>query len=247
MLKQKNLHEEIKNLWRAVFFVIISILLGSFLIEEGWRPIESKRINILGSNNIQSKTLIEAVGFPFLQPLFAFKPIELEEALLKKLPIKSIVIRRQILPLGLQIELQETQPIAYATRRTVSGLENGMLDEDGSWIPMDIANKGRLPSTNLIVEGWIPREKNRIATLIAEKENLGSEIKKIFLSSSGELSIETKALGIIHLGVDRDKFEKQLRAISHLNLLLPNTLLKKEGTNIDLTDPAKPELQMKNL
>ncbi len=245
-LRRRGLAEQLVNCWRLILLTTISISLSGVLVDQGWKKINSKQIIVQGSKNIKAESFLKVAGDSFFKPLLSLDPIELEKILSTELPVESVVVKRKIFPLGLEISVQEIKPIAYATRRTPRGIEEGMLDKFGQWIPSRIASKGAKPSSELIVEGWMENERKRIVRLFEQRVLLESSLEKIILSPNGDLSLLTKDLGLVNLGSSRDHFDKQLKAIDHLSLLLPKSFFSKPGMMIDLTDPSKPELQMPN-
>ena len=239
----KRRTELLVNLWRTIFFLIISAGTSWLLLSEGWAPINTKQIRISGSGKIHPQSIIDLSKNKFPQSLLSLNPKLLEQSLMKELPIEWIDIRRRLLPRELEITLKERIPIAHATRNLPKGKENGMLDKNGHWMPLKMANQISNSKKELSVYGWRTSEVKRISKILGERDQLGSTLKKIIVTPNGDLSLETKALGKINLGIEAENLDAQLKAVADLHQTLPSSYLNNPKTVIDLRDPSKPELQ----
>ncbi|MFL0789202.1 MAG: cell division protein FtsQ, partial [Prochlorococcus sp.] len=83
-----------------------------------------------------------------------------------------------------------------------------------------------------------------ISRVLEQRDQLGSPLLKIIVAPDGELSLQTKALGLIQLGMNPDHLDEQLKTITHLTSTIPPEYRNRQGTSIDLSDPGKPELQV---
>ncbi|MFL0755320.1 MAG: cell division protein FtsQ/DivIB [Prochlorococcus sp.] len=243
-LRRQRRRERLIYLWRMLIFTSIALGLGWLLLSQGWSLSKAEQIHVQGSDNIQVNTLITAGELRFPQPLLGFNPKALEQTLLRKLPIKSVVVHRRLLPPGIDVDLQERIPIAYALRRRAHGQEQGMVDIDGQWIPVDVAKKGERPPTKLTVDGWTASQRQSISRVLEQRDQLGSPLERIIVAPDGELSLRTKTLGLIQLGANSALLDEQLDAVAQLSQTLPPTFRQKPGTTIDMSDPSKPELQI---
>ncbi len=213
------------------------------LIINGWRPIDAQNIKIKGSNNLKKTVVISESELSLPFTLFSLDPNKLEESILRKLPVRSAIVRRHIIPPSLEIHLQEREPIAYATRLKGDLTEKGLVDKEGEWIPIKFLTSLPKPTSSLSVEGWSTQHKESISILLKNRNHLGSPLQRIILSPKGELNLETKDLGMIELGLSRGRLLGKLKAIAHLSKELPSNIRNKPGMSIDMTDPSKPELQ----
>ncbi len=244
LLRQQNRRERTINLWRVIVFASVTGSLGWLLLSQGWTLTSSEQIKIKGSPNLQLAAVIQAGGLSFPQPLLGLNPKELEETLLQQLPVKSVVVHRRLLPPALELDLRERKPIAYALRRSRNGKERGMVDGFGQWMELSVAKQGERPATSITVDGWMASQRMNISQVLEQRDQLGSPLERIVIAASGDLSLRTKGLGLIYLGANAGNLEQQLEAIAHLSRTLPPSFRHKTGTTIDLSDPAKPELQM---
>ncbi len=243
-LRQQRRQEQLIYLWRMLTFISIAAGLGWVLLSQGWSLNNAKQIHVQGSRNIQTNTVIKAGELHFPQPLLGFNPKELEQTLLRKLPLNSVVVQRRLLPPGIDVAVQERKPVAYALRKRAYGQEQGMVDSTAMWIPLNVAKQGERPSTNLTVEGWTASKRQAISQVLEQRNQLGSPLERILVAPDGELSLQTKTLGLIQLGSNSTLLKEQLETVAQLSKTLPSSFRHKTGTTIDMSDPSKPELQM---
>ncbi len=244
---EKSFHQtksQLIYLWQIVVYSSISAVLGWLLIRNGWSPINIKQLTVIGTSNITTEKLVKASEISLPIPLFSIDPKQLEASLLKKLPISSVLIRRHLLPPGLEIEVKDKQPVAHAIRWRPEGIEKGMLDDQGQWMSLKVASLSAFPPIDLVVEGWMDSHREKIALVFEQRKQLGSPLQKIIFNPNGELSLLSKGLGLIHLGDSNDQLKKKLKTVADLNRAMPAIFRNKKGTVIDMSDPSKPEMQL---
>ena len=243
-LKLERRNEQLIQLWRILFFSSISSGLGVLLINNGWHPIDTEQIIVKGSTNLQSSSIVNASGNYFPRELLIIRPKELTEKLLNELPITRVSIRRNLMPPHLEVELKERQPIAFATRMGPKGKENGMVDNDGIWMPLRVASQAKQPEKEISLSGWRSSHREWISIILKNRNNFGSPLKKVMLSPGGDLSIGTEKFGVVELGTNQNLVLDQIKVLANLSRDLPQEFLNKEGAIIDIRDPSKPELQL---
>jgi cell division protein FtsQ len=81
--------------------------------------------------------------------------------------------------------------------------------------------------------------------VLERRDQLGSPLQVIYVAPDGDLSLRTKMLGLVLLGSNERLLDQQLSTIALLSSSLPETLRGKASSGIDLSDPSKPELQLK--
>ena len=237
------LSKEIIKIWKIFFFLTFSGGLGYLIIQNGWEEINADKISIIGSKRINSELIVRSSGKLLPNYLLAIHPKELKIKLKENLPIKHISIRKKLLPPHLNIKILEIIPIAYATRNRSNGIEKGILDINGYWIPL---NKAKITINNknmLSVEGWMEIHRLSIAKILKNKDNFGSPIRKVIFHQDGEISIETNILKEIQLGTNLDRLDKKIAALNYLSKNLPEKLRGKVQS-IDLRNVSQPELQI---
>ncbi len=247
--KRKKLRQEKKNqfsiqLWQVLVYGSISGSLGFLFINNGWSPINAQRIHIKGNSSLRSMSIIRASGLLLPEALLVINPKELKNTLLKELPIKTVSIRRHLIPPHIEVELQERAPIAFAKRLGPQGQEQGMVDITGKWMPLRVANQAKQPTSKLYVEGWKSSHRKWISMILKNRHKLGDPLTKVILNPNGELSLQTKRFGTINLGTNTNQLNKQIQALDHLINNLPSNFSPKNIISINMIDPSKPELKL---
>ncbi len=79
-------------------------------------------------------------------------PKEIESYLIKELPIKGVSVNRKFFPPEIHLNVLEREPIAFASRNFSNNLEKGMIDIEGSWIPLQFVNKSKQNKIKLSIE-----------------------------------------------------------------------------------------------
>ena len=154
-------------------------------------------------------------------------------------------MQRRLVPPSLEVRLKDRRPIAAASRMGSRGMEQGMVDVEGHWMPLTVARQGEAPSSAVIVEGWIPSRRRMIATVLEQRDQLGSSLQVIQIAPDGDLSLRTETLGLVRLGSNERLLNQQLVTIALLSSSLPANLRGQASSGIDLSDPSKPELQLR--
>tara|TARA_Y100001968_G_scaffold116859_1_gene106244 strand:+ start:14380 stop:15174 length:795 start_codon:yes stop_codon:yes gene_type:complete len=238
--------DELIDFCKIFFLNSLSCSLFFVFINNAWSSISLDEIKIQGNNNFNNEKILNASGLILPKPLLTIIPKQVEGNLIKTLSLKNASVRRQILPEKLIIEILEREPIAYAQRIGVKGIENGMIDKYAEWIPIQWTTKDR-PEINFSVVGWNKNYRNLIVFILQQKQNLGSPLKKINLSSTGEITLETEYFHSIDLGANPEELSNQIQVLEHLSKTLPLSFTKKKRIKIDLRDLSKPELQTGSL
>ncbi len=238
--------QKLIQLWRTIFFILATYGLGFLVVNNGWREIDIEQIHIKGSEKLKPSSIANISGINFPKPLLLIDPKEFERNILNELPIKSISIRRRLIPPRIEIEIQERNAIAFADKIIQTGKEKGMIDEDGGWIPISMRKYINEPSQDFYVEGWMASHQNWISIIIRNKEKLGSTLKGIVINQNGEINLKTSDFELIQLGNNSSSLKRQIKALQKLSQNLPKRFVSKKGTILDIRDPSKPEFQIKN-
>lgn len=238
----QNSDQTLSQFWQIIFFSVLSGVLLFFVIKTGWEPINIESVIIKGNSNFNDQEILKASGVKFPKPFLEVIPKQLELNLIQKLSFKAVGVHRQIFPKKLFIEVLEREPIAFAQRESSKGFENGMVDLNAEWIPIK-SGREKYPEISLDIFGWRYNYRELISLILINREKLGSPLKKINFSPTGEISLQTKKIMQIKLGANHNLLIKQINVLSHLSKSLPAHFENKSGTTIDLRDPSKPELQ----
>ena len=96
----------------------------------------------------------------------------MESVLIRELPISAVKVNRRIVPPGIHFEILERVPVAFATKKGKEGIENGMIDINGFWIPIMGSDNINLElDEKIIVDGWIKTHKKSIAKIFKYEIN----------------------------------------------------------------------------
>ena len=243
-LREERRRERLIQSWRILLYSGVSTGLIWVLLSTGWSLRSMQQLTVRGSDRLGTDAVVKAAGLRFPRPLITLEPGRLERRLLAELPVESVSVQRRLVPPGLEVKLKDRQPIAAASRMGARGLEQGMVDRQGHWMPLTVARQGEAPSSAVRVEGWIPSRRRMIATVLEQRDQLGSPLQVIKIAPDGDLSLRTQTLGLVRLGSNERLLDQQLLTIALLSSSLPETLRGKASNGIDLSDPSKPELQL---
>jgi cell division protein FtsQ len=244
-LRQERRREQLIQVWRLLLFSGSATALGWLLLSLGWTLRSPEQLRVNGSERIDSEAVTKVAGLSFPLPLLSLDPRALERTLLQELPVQSAAVHRRLLPPALDVVLEDRRPIAAASRVSPGGMERGMIDRNGQWMPQTVASRGDRPETSILVMGWTARHRPILAQLLERRDALGSPLQRISIAPDGAISLQTAALGRVDLGADPNLLDQQVVSMAQLSRSLPSHLRQKAGTSIDLSDPAKPELQLR--
>ncbi len=231
------------EIWRLIFFCGLSITLLISYLDQAWKPIELKEITITGLSGLSRKDIEKAAINYFPRNLLESNPKEIEELLLRKLPIKAVSINRQFFPASINLNILEREPIAFASRTFLNKTEKGMIDIEGYWIPLKLVKESKKNKVNISIEGWQPNKTKEIALIIENRFSLQSQLQKIILNPYQEISIKTDQFNSVLLGSNTDQLMEQINKLNVLQESLPNLLINTKVNTVDLRDPNKPELK----
>ena len=232
------------EVWQFLFFSSTSIFLIYTFLNQAWRPIGFDQTKVTGLSGITRNDLKQTTSIFYPKNLLELNPKEIESYLLKKLPIKDVSVSREIFPPQIHLNIIEREPIAFASRVLSNKIENGMIDIEGSWIPLRFVNKSKIINIKLSIENWNPKKKYEIIEIIKNRFILQSSLQKIKLNPLQEISIKTDHFNSVLLGSDTDQLIEQINKLNQLQKSLPNLLINTKVKIVDLTDPSKPELKI---
>ena len=228
--------------WRFLILGLSATALGWILLSQGWTLRNSDQLTVEGSQHLRRDAVIRGGNLTFPLALLSLQPRELEQVLLEALPVQAVSVQRRLLPPGLFIELEDRRPLASATRQGPRGLERGLVDHRGEWMPRSAIEQGAMPETEIEVRGWTAGRRGLLEVVLNQRDRLGSQLQTVDLEADGSLTLRTAALGLVRLGQDPRLLAQQLTTISQLSRSLPSNLRTQPGGSIDISDPRKPEL-----
>ena len=239
----KDISTDVKSIWRIFCYFSITIALTFLFSSNAWELINQENISVKGNNYLKEKRIINATEINYPINLLSLNAKQIERNLISNLSLESVSINRLIISKKLIIDVLERDPIAYAKKNGEKGVEDGMIDKNGIWIPFTLKKEELGKEINLEIDGWTEDQREWIAAIILHRNNLGSPLRKIMLSPNGEINLQTQGFELVRLGVNRNQLKEQIKILSHLSKSLPSGFINQPGSTIDLRDPFKPELQ----
>jgi cell division protein FtsQ len=235
------------ELWQLLFFTSTSIFLILTFLNQAWKPISFDQTKITGLSGITKKDIKKTTSIFYPKNLLELNPKEVEYYLIKKLPIKGVSVSRKFFPPEIYINVLEREPIAFASRGFSNNIEKGMIDIEGSWIPLQFVNKSKQNKIKLSIENWNPNKKKEIILIIKNRFIFQSPLQKIIINPLQEISLKTEHFESVLLGSGTDRLIEQINKLNQLQKSLPNLLINTKVKIVDLKDPTKPELKVERI
>ncbi len=238
MKNQKKLNK------RSFLFLILFLFSTSLISLKTLKKVNIQDIRISGSKLFSQNDVVINSSLKLPIRLLFIKANLIEKELKQNLSLKNVFVRRQILPFGLEVYVDERTPVAFSERILNDEKILGFIDKDGIFINKQNADEKHLTKIKLQVFGWKEKHKKTISEILIAQENYEFEIVKITFSPNGFLTLEEKDLKTILLGFDHKLIDYQLDIISNLKNEFRNNNFSEKIDNIDLTDPKKPKIKV---
>ena len=235
------------ELWQLLFFTSTSTFLILTFLNQAWKPISFDQTKITGLSGITKNDIKKTTTIFYPKNLLELNPKEVESYLIKKFPIKGVSVSRKFFPPEIHINVLEREPIAFASRGFSKDIEKGMIDIEGSWIPLQFVNKSKQNKIKLSIENWNPNKKKEIILIIKNRFIFQSPLKKIKINPLQEISLKTEHFDLVLLGSGTDRLIEQINKLNQLQKSLPNLLINTKVKIVDLKDPTKPELKVERI
>ena len=235
------------ELWQLLFFTSTSVFLILTFLNQAWKPISFDQTKIKGLSGITKNDLKKTTSIFYPNNLLKLNPKEIESYLIKKLPIKNVSVSRKLFPPEIHFNIVEREPIAFASRVFSNNIEKGMIDIEGSWIPLQFVNKSKQNKIKLSIENWNPNKKKEIILIIKNRFIFQSPLKKIKINPLQEISLKTEHFDLVLLGSGTDRLIEKINKLNQLQKSLPNLLINTKVKIVDLKDPTKPELKVERI
>ena len=235
------------ELWQLLFFTSTSTFLILTFLNQAWKPISFDQTKITGLSGITKNDLKKTTTIFYPKNLLELNPKEVESYLIKKFPIKGVSVSRKFFPPEIHLNVLEREPIAFASRGFSKDIEKGMIDIEGSWIPLKFVNKSKQNKIKLSIENWNPNKKKEIIQIIKNRFSFQSPLQKIKINPLQEISLKTEHFDLVLLGSGTDRLIEQLNKLNQLQKSLPNLLINTKVNIVDLKDPTKPELKVERI
>jgi len=235
------------ELWQLLFFTSTSTFLILTFLNQAWKPISFDQTKITGLSGITKNDIKKTTTIFYPKNLLELNPKEVESYLIKKFPIKGVSVSRKFFPPEIHLNVLEREPIAFASRGFSKDIEKGMIDIEGSWIPLQFVNKSKQNKIKLSIENWNPNKKKEIILIIKNRFIFQSPLKKIKINPLQEISLKTEHFDLVLLGSGTDRLIEQINKLNQLQKSLPNLLINTKVKIVDLKDPRKPELKTEKI
>ena len=235
------------ELWQLLFFTSTSTFLILTFLNQAWKPISFDQTKITGLSGITKNDIKKNTTIFYPKNLLELNPKEIESYLIKKFPIKGVSVSRKFFPPEIHLNVLEREPIAFASRGFSKDIEKGMIDIEGSWIPLQFVNKSKQNKIKLSIENWNPNKKKEIILIIKNRFIFQSPLKKIKINPLQEISLKTEHFDLVLLGSGTDRLIEQINKLNQLQKSLPNLLINTKVKIVDLKDPTKPELKVERI
>ena len=244
VIQNKNFLIEV---WQLLFFSSTSIFLILTFLNQAWEPISFDQTKITGLSGITKSDMEKTTSIFYPKNLLELNPKEMESYLIKKLPIKGVSVSRKFFPPEINLKVLEREPIAFATRVFSSSIEKGMIDIEGSWIPLQFVDQSKRNKTKLHIENWNANKKKEIIQIVKNRFAFKSPLQKISINPLQEISLKTEHFDLVLLGSGTDRLIEQINKLNQLQKSLPNLLINTKVKIVDLKDPTKPELKIEKI
>ena len=235
------------ELWQLIFFSSTSIFLILTFSNQAWKTISFDQTKITGLSGVSNNDIKQTTSIFYPRNLLELNPKEIESYLIKKLPIKGVSVSRKFFPPEIHLNILEREPIAFASRVLSNNIEKGMIDIEGSWIPLQFVNKSKQKEIKLSIENWNPNKKKEIILIIKNRFIFQSPLQKIKINPLQEISLKTEHFDSVLLGSGTDRLIEQINKLNQLQKSLPNLLINTKVKIVDLKDPTKPELKIEKI
>jgi cell division protein FtsQ len=205
---------------------------------------------------LSDTTIQSLVPLEYPQSLLEIEPENIVRSLTEHPPIMAAQVRRKLFPPGLDITLQERQPVAVTIPSRGETADNpdaaptpnhqpGFVDAEGYWIPQTSKQEldPNFQPPSLRVRGYHSRYQSQWPSLYAALQASPVAVTEIDWRSLNNLILNTD-LGLIHCGVyTPDRFPQQLTTLEKLHDL--KTLQPAPKIEyIDLSNPETPALKI---
>ena len=227
-----------------------------------WLIRSPDQIDIQGNQLLSTDTIHTLLPIVYPQSLLEVKPQDVAAHLKSQAPISEAIVSRRLFPSGLEIRVQERQPVALSLPETLSPqrVKNaspqisqvGLLDANGIWMPHEsftfLDQSSALPK--LKVRGMREHYRSAWISLYQTVSRSPIEVLEIDWRDPNNLILHTE-LGIVHFGPYTSKFPKQLSELDRLRNVkddlkkqMNDHLRNQEIDYIDLSNPAQPIVPM---
>lgn len=239
--------------WRSLALVGMTWGAWAIATESHWVIHNPQQIEIKGNDYLTTDTVQALIPLDYPQKLLTIKPQQLQAQLESRGPIARADVSRRLLPPGLTVAIQESNPVAqvplqvYNARTNSHQVLKGYVDAWGNWMPEESYNGfgDRLDLPKLTVIGMTPRQLKQWPQIYQAIEGSEVSVMAINWQDRQNLILQT-AIGVIYCGDDLTLLPRQLMTVQHRLQDLPKRLGRETLKYIDLRNPDKPSVIMES-
>ncbi|MBT9312143.1 cell division protein FtsQ/DivIB [Leptothoe kymatousa] len=242
-----------QQLWRYTAMVGLTVGCVSLATSNRWQLSSQEQINISGNRLLSSEAVHELIDIDYPLSLLKLHPLDLENTLMTEGPIADAMVRRRLLPPGLNIRIQERTPVAIAlpnTEAAITSLDNdpksftqiGLLDANGYWMPYNSFTRLGEQEPKLEVQGMRPVYQKDWPHIYRSLQKTPVHISRLDWRDPTNLILSTE-LGTVHMGPYGQNFAQQLAALDKMRNLNAKMDIE-EIAFIDLRNPDNPTLEI---
>lgn len=242
-----------KKLWRHTAMVGLTVGCISLATSSRWQLTSAEQVHLSGNRLLSDRAVYELMAMDYPLSLLKVHPLDLETTLTTEGPIASAIVRRRLLPPGLNVRIQERTPVAIAlpnTETVVTSLNSdprsfsqmGLLDANGYWMPYSSFTQLGADEPTLQVQGMRPAYQKDWPAIYQTLQKNPVQVFQIDWRDPTNLILQTE-LGRVHIGPYGQNFTQQLAALDRMRNL--NAQLDiEEIAFIDLRNPENPTLEI---
>lgn len=242
-----------QRLWRQTAMVGLAVGCMSLATSNRWQIQSSQQISLSGNRLIPTEQVHDLLAIDYPQSLLKIHPLDLERELIAKGPIADAIVRRRLLPPGLNVRIQERTPVAISLPNTDTAittlardpqnfLQMGLLDANGYWMPYNSFTRLGAQEPKLLVQGMRPAYQKDWPDIYQALQKNPVAVTTLDWRDPTNLILYTE-LGTVHMGPYGQNFAKQLTALDRMRNLNAKMDIA-EIAFIDLRNPDDPTLEI---
>lgn len=242
-----------QQLWRQSAMIGLTVGCLSVATSSRWQLTSATQITLSGHRLLPAEEVHELLAIDYPQSLLKLHPLDLENTLIDKGPISNAIVRRRLLPPGLNIRIQERTPVAIALPNTdiaIKSLDDepqsfsqiGLLDANGYWMPYNSFTQLGSQEPKLQIQGMRPAYQKDWPDIYKALQTTPVAISELDWRDPTNLILHTE-LGTVHIGHYGQNFSNQLIALDRMRNLNAKMDIE-EIAFIDLRNPDNPTLEI---
>ena len=252
-LKRKRHRLFWQRLWRQTAMVGLTVGCLSLATSNRWQLRSAEQITLSGNRLLPDHEIHKLLDIDYPQSLLKVQPLEMENTLVYEGPIADAIVKRRLLPPGLNIRIQERTPVAISLPNTEVAIKSinddpqsfskmGLLDADGYWMPYNSFTTLGAKEPKLQVQGMRPTYQKDWPAIYRELQKNPVAVSRLDWRDPANLILHTE-LGIVHMGPYGQNFSKQLNALDRMRNLNAKMNIE-EIAFIDMRNPDNPTLEI---